>query len=130
MANQYGPYLQFSAKAGADLSAAQYTFVKWSAGTIVQCTAATDKPVGVLQNDPANTRTATVLVFGVSKVSSGANLAQDDLIGTNSSGQAVALIPGTDTTKYVAGRVLYDTSAATGDLTACFINCMTLSRAA
>lgn len=119
-------------KAGEDLSAAsaQFKFVKLSAaGTVVLCTGATDVPVGVLQNRPANGAGADVCAWGISKVQGDGNLAVDNLIGTSSDGQAAALTPGTDTTKYVVGRVLVDNAAAAGLCTA-LINCLTPGRAA
>jgi hypothetical protein len=132
MAVEYGDANIVVIEAGADLSAAAnlYKFVKFSSGKIDVCSSATDIPVGVLQNRPSLGMGAEVLVFGISKVRSDANLAQGDLIGTAADGEALALVAGTDTTKYVVGRVLFDTSGAAGDYTAAFINCLSPHRAA
>jgi hypothetical protein len=71
-------------EAGADLSAKQYYFVKLDAtGKAVVCSGVTDKPVGVLQNDPTSGQAAEVVVAGLTKVSTNAALAIADLIGTS-----------------------------------------------
>lgn len=117
-------------KAGADLSAKQYRFVKLSAaGTVVACSGATDKPIGVLQNAPTSGLTAEVLAFGLSKVESDAGLSVGNLIGTSADGQADAKTPGTDTTEYVCGTAL-EASNTAGGLVAALINCMNVHRAA
>jgi hypothetical protein len=61
-------------KAGGDLSAKQYHFVKMSADqTVVACTAVTDKAIGILQNDPdAAGEDAVVAIAGTSKLYAGA----------------------------------------------------------
>jgi len=115
--------------AGADLSSSQYHFVKFSSGAVIECAAATDVPVGVLQNAPESGYPADVLIFGVTKVSSNAAIAQDALIGTSSDAQAVTLTIGTDTTAYIAGRALEASSGANALVTA-FVNCANPARAA
>lgn len=45
----------------------QYMFVKFSGGVLVPVAAATDKVVGILQNKPAPTQAATVMISGVSR---------------------------------------------------------------
>lgn len=104
--------------AAGDLSTKQYRFMKVSAaGVVTTCSAATDYPIGVLQNAPgAAGRDATVMISGVSKVVAGGNLAAGDLVGTDANGAAVKLTIGTDTTKYVRGQAL--AAAASGDLVA------------
>lgn len=109
--------------ASADLSAKQYYFVKISgAGTVTVCAAATDKPIGVLQNAPTSGQAATVCAIGVTKVSCDADLAVGDVIGTSGDGQADAKTNGTDTTEYAVGYVL-DEPGAAGDLATAFICC-------
>ena len=117
--------------AGADLSAKQYHFVKLNGtGTqVVACNGVTDKPIGVLQNKPTSGQAAEVMMLGISKVVGDANLAIDDLIGTSADGQAAAYVPGTDTTKYVVGRVLTENTAAGGIISA-YINTMNPHRGA
>ena len=111
-----------------DLSGKQYYFVKLSAGLVVICAAATDIPIGVLQNKPLGTSTqhaqATVCIFGITKVNSDAALSQDAWIGTSADGQADAKTIGTDVTEFICGRMLTATSGAGGIGTAS-INCIT-----
>lgn len=130
MAWELGPYFDYSVESAADLSTKQFYFVEQSTSTgkVDVCNAATDKPLGVLQNKPRAGETAVVRMFGVSKVSADANLAIDDLIGTSADGQADAKIVGTDITEYVVGRVIGENSVA-GGLISAAINCMTPHRA-
>jgi hypothetical protein len=116
--------------AGADLSAKQYTFVKVnSAGEAIAAAAATDIPVGVLQNAPIAGQEAEVLIVGGTKVVAGAAIADGAQLGTSSTGKAVALVAGTDTTKYVVGTLLTE-SAADGNIVTAVINCANPHRAA
>lgn len=109
------PVLSISLVAASDLSASQYKFVKLdTAGLAAAVAAATDVPVGVLQNKPTAGQTAAVMVYGVTKVQGDADLARGNLIGTSADGQADAKTPGTDTTEYVRGIVLEDNAAAAG----------------
>jgi hypothetical protein len=122
--------LKISLSAGADLSTKQYYFVKLdSNGDAVVCAAATDVPVGVLQNKPTSGQAAEIVVIGVSKVNSDAALTIGNLIGTSGDGQADAKTAGTDTTEYVVGRMLTATGAAAQIGTA-LINCASPTRAA
>lgn len=106
-------------KAGADLSARQFYAVKLdSSGDVVLCSAVTDQPIGILQNNPKSGMEAHVMAVGISKVSSDAALAINDRIGTSSDGQLVAKTIGTDITHYVIGRVLIASTAANGIATA------------
>ena len=74
--------------ASADLSGKQFYFVKLSgAGTVTVCAAATDVPIGVLQNKPTSGQAAEVMMLGISKVSSDAALSRGNLIGTSGDGQ-------------------------------------------
>ena len=116
--------------AGADLSAKQYTFVKLdSSGQAVAAAAATDLPIGVLQNAPTSGQEAEVLVIGGTKIVASAAIAEGAQVGTTSAGKAVALTVGTDTTKYVAGALLTE-SAADGNIVTAVINCANPHRAA
>lgn len=102
-----------SFKAGADLSAKQYYFVELdSDGHVTACNGATDKAIGVLQNDPTSGQAALVCVFGRTKVSADAALSIGDLVGTSADGQADAKTPGTDTSDYVKGIVTKATANA------------------
>jgi hypothetical protein len=116
--------------AAADLSALQYTFVKLNAsGQAAACSAATDIPIGVLQNAPTSGQEAEVLVVGGTKIVAGAAIGEGALVGTSSAGKAVALVAGTDTTKYVVGTLLTE-SAADGNIVTAVINCANPGRAA
>jgi len=108
MAYEFSNYsVKVTLVAGADLSAKQYTFVKLnSSGEAVAAAAATDIPVGVLQNAPTSGQEAEVLVVGGTKIVAGAAIAEGAQIGTSSAGKAVALVAGTDTTKYVVGTLI------------------------
>ena len=120
-----------SREAAADLSAHQHKFVKLnSSGQIAAIAAATDIPVGVLQDKPdAAGKVGRVMVGGITKLQGDADLAKGDLIGTSADGQAAAYVAGTDTTNYIVGQVLEDNAAA-GGLASCLINCAAPSRGA
>ncbi len=116
--------------AGADLSAKQYNFVKLnSSGEAVAIAAITDVPVGVLQNAPTSGQEAEVLIVGGTKIVAGAAIGEGALVGTGATGKAVALVAGTDTTKYVVGTLLTE-SAADGNIVTAVINCANPGRAA
>lgn len=98
--------------AGADLSSKQYHFVKLASGSTVDvCSAVTDVPIGVLQNNPASGESAEVLFIGVSKVVADATLAAGDVIGTSADAQAQPLTVGTETTVYTCGQAIEPASA-------------------
>lgn len=123
------PVFMHSREAGADLSGAQYKFVKLSGQTVVICAAATDVPYGVLQNAPLSGEQAEVMLVGISKVEADAAIAVDDLIGTSADGQADPKVPGTDTTEYVVGRAL-DVVSNAGEIFSAAINTLNPHRAA
>lgn len=113
-----GQQVKVTLVAGADLSAAQYKFVKVSAAnTVTVCAATTDDFIGVLQNAPASGGAAEVCLMGVTKVQGDADLAAGAAIGTSADGQAAAYTA-SDTTKHIVGRVLEDNAAAGGIATA------------
>lgn len=118
-----------SIPAGADLSAKQYTFVKLSGTSVVSAAAATDLPIGVLLNDPASGETAAVAVSGVVKVKASAAITAGAIVGTTSTGLAVSLTAGTDTTKYILGRAVTAAGAA-NDIITVAVNCANIARAA
>jgi carbamoylphosphate synthase large subunit len=121
--------VKITAVAGADLSSSQYKFVKMSAdNTVVLCSAATDKPIGVLQNDPKSGQEAEILISGGTKVNAGATLTAGSVIGTSATGTAVALTVGTDTTKYVVGTVV--AGGASGEIITAVISASNAGRAA
>jgi len=119
--------------AGADLSAStnQFCFVKPDGVndfSVILCAAATDVPIGVLQDTPSLGQAATVESIGISKVIAGGTITVGQEVGTDASGHAVPLTPGTDTTKFVVGRALQ--SAVAGDIFSVFLDCVCPGRAA
>ncbi len=118
--------------AGADYSATtnQYKFVKLSAArTVVLCAAATDRPIGVLQNTPKSGMPAEVVMVGETKVWAAAATVFNSEIGTDSGGLAAIYVPGTGTTNYICGTTI-DSSAAAGGLNTAVINCISPQRGA
>lgn len=129
--NSHPIYIQ-SFAITTDLSSHQFKFVKLSAErTVVICAAATDIPIGVLQNKPDNSieKVAEVMVIGKTKLNSDAALTVGNLIGTSSDGQADAKTPGSDTTEFICGQVTLASGAA-GERAEAIINCAAPARAA
>lgn len=132
MAYEFSNYsVKVSLKAGEDLSAAQYKFVKLDAatGNVVACSDVTDIPAGVLQNNPVSGEVAEVLITGGTKIKAGGSASPGDLINTSASATAVKLTAGpTGSTNYVVGRFLTD--AAAGQIVTAAINCANPARGA
>ena len=124
-----GAYIVESWPAGADLSDKQFRYVKLSSSTVVACSAATDIPVGVLQNKPVSGRAAEVCMFGPTKVKSSGAITEGALIGTSADGRADAKVAGTDTTEYICGRALEAASGA-DEIIAAVVDCINPARAA
>lgn len=116
--------------AAADLTAKQYHFVKIdTSGNAAICAAATDKPIGVLQNNPNTGQEAVITVVGGTKVVAKGSLDEGVLIGTASDGKADGKTPGTDTTEYVVGTVIL-AAGAEDELATALVNCASPARAA
>lgn len=115
--------------AGADLSSKQYTFVKISGTGVIAAAAATDIPIGILQNAPTSGKVAEVAISGVSKVKASAAITAGAVVGLTATGTAVALTVGTDTTKYILGVAVTAASAANDVITVAF-DCKSPARAA
>lgn len=76
-------------KAGANLSAAQYHFVKLNASDeVLIADTITDRAFGVLQNAPIADDNAVVAVNHQTKIIAGEALAIGDLVGPNTLAQA------------------------------------------
>ncbi|MBT9173449.1 MAG: hypothetical protein DDT21_01850 [Syntrophomonadaceae bacterium] len=115
--------------ASTDLSNRQFYFVRLSgAATVTTCTAPTDIPIGVLQNNPRSGAGAEVCTLGVTKVSSDEALTAGWFIGTSIDGQADRKIIGTDVTEYIAGQVIVATTAV-GGIATVVVNCINPPRA-
>lgn len=115
--------------AGADLSAKQYHFVKLnSSGQAVAVAAATDLPIGVLQNAPLSGQEAEILVAGGSKLVLGGTVAAAAIVSPSAAGAGVAIVAGTDTTKFAVGQAL--TGGASGEIITAIVACANAGRAA
>lgn len=114
--------------AAADLRTSQYKFVELGSTGVTVCNAATDLPVGILQNAPNTGEVATVLVQGKSKVQADAALSIGDRIGTSADGQADVKLVGTDVTEYIVGFVTAAASNA-GELATVIVDCIAPGRA-
>ncbi len=114
------PGFSVTLRAGQDLSSAQYTFVKLSAdNTVVQCSATTDNPLGVLQNKPGSLGAAEVMTMGLTKLVAGGSLGFGVLVGTDASGKGTAITSGASgTVSYPQGKVVAGNTAANGIVTA------------
>ncbi len=128
MAFEFSNYsVKITRVAGADLSALQYTFVKLSTtDTVVTCTAATDIPIGVLQNAPTSGQEAEILIVGGTKLVAGATIAIGNTLGTTSAG-AASVLTVTDTTKFVLGSAI--SGGASAEIITAVINCANPTRA-
>jgi hypothetical protein len=131
MATRHQFDVVISELSSTDLSAKQYYFAELTAGKVSVCNAVTDKPIGVIQAGPdAADRATELCVLGFTKVVAGAAIsAKNTLIGIDSSGRAVEVTPGSDTTVYIVGTAL-TVSTGAGDIIEAIINCANPARAA
>lgn len=131
MATELPVILDSTKLAGADLRLKQYFFVKeHTDGTVILCAAATDKPSGVLQNQPNTDEPAQIMRLGITVVESGGTIAIGALLGTDANGKAAAMVPGTDTTKYPVGTNCDHVAGAAGTRISATINCLNPARGA
>lgn len=111
------PGQRISLVAGADLTERIYRFVRLNASGQVVLSGATDVPVGVLYNRPANGQAATVVLNGVvllysgGSVSAGARVAPDAngravTAGATSVGYGIALTPATGADQLISVLLL------------------------
>ncbi len=80
-----------------DLSGQQFRFAKLSAArTLAVCAAATDKPLGVIQNKPVGTagspQPVDLMVTGVTKLVAGAAVAAGDDLTADATGRAITAV--------------------------------------
>lgn len=109
--------------AAADLSTHQYKFVKLDAnGKVALQAAATDKPIGILQNKPnAANVSATVRILGISKVKfAGTSAPGDALYGDAAALAATWAVA--DTTKYPVALATNAGNSAANDIGQCYIS--------
>ena len=93
----------FSAPAGADLSALQYTFVTVNSSGQVVGAAANSLAVGVLQNNPLSGEAANVAMNGETKIKLGATLSAGAQVEVGATAGKAAAAAGTGS--YVMGIV-------------------------
>ena len=110
-----------SMKAGADLTALQFRFMKMSAtGAVDKAAADTDRTIGILQNKPSNTSSegplaALVKVMGGSKLEVDGNagaISAGSMLTADSVGRGVA----TTTTNKTVGAIALEGSTVQGDI--------------
>lgn len=107
------PGLLVTFEAAEDLSSHQYKFVTLtSSGTVDLMDAATDIPIGILQNDPAAGEEAQVMLNGISKVIAAEALVTGNSVCGDADGKAEVIAAGTDTTRYAVGQVVAAAGAA------------------
>lgn len=91
----------FSATAGADLSALQYTFVTLNSSGQVVAAAANSLAAGVLQNNPLSGEAANVAIGGETKIKLGATLSPGAVVEVGATGGKAASATGAGS--YVMG---------------------------
>ncbi|MBC7340958.1 MAG: DUF2190 family protein [Clostridia bacterium] len=113
------PVFDVSLVAGADLSAAQYRFVKVNADGNAVLAGNGEMAVGVLQDKPGPGVAGQVRVLGVTKVVAGGAIAKGALVASDADGKAKAAVAATANTtsgaisgSHAAGIALEDASAA------------------
>lgn len=121
--------VKVSRVAGEDLSSAQYKFVKLDNGdgTVKAVDGATDRPFGVLQNDPESGEIAEITIVGGTKVNAGGTASVGQPLFANASANAVTLGVGTTgSAAYLVGTFVED--AAAGAITTAVIDCANAGR--
>ena len=97
-----------------DLSAKQFYAVKMSAlDTVALAAAATDRCIGILQNDPKANQACDVRILGMTKAvsdGSGTAIAVGDLVGPDSTGKMIKKA----TADYNVMGIAMDASSASG----------------
>ena len=104
MAKQYdGQDVSF--KAHDSMATSQYLFVKATSvkDTVDVCSAVTDVILGVLQDEGTTGQGVGVRLYGHTKIVLGDTVAAGAEVSTDTSGRAVAITAGSDTTTYRAG---------------------------
>lgn len=134
MATEASQPLKVSYPAGGDISAQQYLFVKLNgSGQVVAIAAATDRPIGILQNKPkAAGQMAEVVVVGVSKCVAAGTIGVGANISFTSAGKASTPATGivglgagyVQGTQFVVGYLYAQAAAAANDVTSVVVNCL------
>lgn len=130
MAYEFSNYaVKVTLVAGEDLSAKQYHFVKIDNGTgkAVAVNGATDRPFGVLQNNPTSGQEAEVLITGGTKIAAGGTASAGQPLFASASANAVTLAFGTTgSAAYVVGTFVAAGSASA--ITTAAIDCANAGR--
>ena len=121
MAFEFSNYaVKLTRVASGDLSGSQYRFVKLSTtDTVVVCAAATDIPIGILQNAPTSGQEAEILIIGGSKLVAGEAMAIGAAVGIVANGRGATA---NTTDEYTLGTTL-STATTAGDIITVVINC-------
>lgn len=130
MAYEFSNYaVKHTFTAGEDLSAKQYHFVKIDNGDgdVVAVSAATDRPIGVLQNTPTSGQAAEVLIVGGTKIEAGGSASFGQPLFTSSSATAVTLAYGTTASAAFSVGTFIENAAA-GAITTAVIDCANAAR--
>src|SRR5262245_33284985 len=107
-------------RAGADLSAQQYRFVKpgTAEGEVVAVDVAGERAIGVLLDNPKPGNVAEVASFEITEVTAGAPIAYGAEVQTDAQGRVIPAVAGGS----VLGRALQAATAA-GDRISIAVNC-------
>ena len=109
-------------KASATLASKQYYVVKASstAGEVKAAAAATDKLLGIVQNDPAAGEVADVAINGFVKAAGEASISYGDALTASSTGRVKST---TTNGHHVIGTALEATSSAGDIIRVLMMNC-------
>ena len=115
--SQQNPLFDISCRAGEDLSADadRYKAVKLNGTTakeVIKVTGATDNPIGILQNSPADEQLAQVAVLGTSKVRAGGAFNANAFLKIDAAGKFVTGGGGSDVNRAIA----LEAATADGDI--------------
>lgn len=126
------PLFKSSFLAAASMASGIYKAVMIDASaadTVKLCTAITDHPIGICQNNPASGGVVEVMHAGISKYVAQGAVTRGDMLGLGTTdGSLVTITLGTETTVQVIGQAL-DT-VADGNIGTCLFSCMGQGRAA
>jgi len=96
-------------------------------GNVLAVDGATDRPFGVLQNDPESGEIAEITIVGGTKVEAGGTASVGQPLFSNASAVAVTLaVGGSGSTSYLVGTFVED--AASGAVTTAVIDCANAGR--
>ena len=115
------PGIDVSFTAAGTMAAKQFYIAKLSAArTVDVTTAATNQPIGVIQDNPAS-GAVSVRIFGIAKVVIGAAISTAGVkLVSDGSGRAITAAAGAGTNNGYLGFAL-ETSGAAGDVISVFV---------